>query len=445
MTQSDSWDAVRTAAACRFRWTRFCTALLCGLVILGVTQQAWAQRYKSLCDKMLPKAERQLLERKVRPAIRNAAPLGAAEEDVKKYFLRYYFVKLTCYKDPKLLGELGKMREDLFKQYIRAARNPATQQLLTQLAFRACKALAIDNYHPAVRYNATLILGNLDSQVATRGNPPKPLAEATEVLLDFLENDKVEGPGGKSLAVHPSVKSGALVGLERHARYGLDPRLVDRFTKSLTAFVNDESRHEEVSREVHHWMKCQAVAALAQRYKNEWNDEAQQLMLKYMNMEEFSLDDRCYVASLMEQIDYTKADGVDFEAAAKALGKLSQDVMAKEDELAEEFEEEMVEAGGGGGGGFRRSAFGRGPSLEETLGYELRRLLSRLRAIEKAGASLANGGSEATNAKIGELLDLMKPIRVEAAEDAPNTLKVAGLVRTAKPAVDRLVSSWGGG
>jgi hypothetical protein len=74
-------------------------------------------------------------------------------------------------------------------------------------------AIAKGNYHPAVRYNAALILGQLDAQPGA-----KPLPAGTEAILAFLENDQFN-----NVPVPTAVQIAALVSLHRHARLGVDP------------------------------------------------------------------------------------------------------------------------------------------------------------------------------------------------------------------------------
>ena len=424
--------------------TRIFVALT-GLTLSLIAHPVWAQDYKSLCNRAMSRAEAQKIFRTVGPAIRNPAGFGEAEDAVKNYFLKYYFMKMTCYKQPEALGQLGKLRENLFRQYIRGARNAESQRKITQLAYRASEVFAKDNYHPAVRYNATLIIGNLDSKYSSRNSPPVPLPEATNFLLDLMEEDSFEAKDGKLVAVHPSVKSGALVGLERHARYGVDPKYAERFTKVLTDFVAKQEREEEISKKVHHWMKCQALAALVQQAKAEPTPTMQQTLVKAMGDQEFSLEDRCYIAGLMQKANYENAQGIDGEATVLSLAKLSQDVMDKESELAKEFQQERLEGGGGGGGFAGGRLFGGRNVSDNTVKYGVRRLLSRLRAITEAGSSVSKGVAEDQQAKIAELLNLMQPIRQKCAESELNELSVAKLVVSAKPEIDRLVSSWTGG
>ena len=75
------------------------------------------------------------------------------------------------------LGELGKLRYELFKQYLWNTTNEQLQADLTELARQATGRIVLNAaYHPAVRYNAVLVLGMLDQQYAIEGKrPAKPL------------------------------------------------------------------------------------------------------------------------------------------------------------------------------------------------------------------------------------------------------------------------------
>ena len=66
-------------------------------------------------------------------------------------------------------------------------------------------------YHPAVRYNAVLIIGMLDKTYAAPGRPPVPLPEGFVKLHTILD----AAVKGKQVA--PFLVVGALVGLQRHA------------------------------------------------------------------------------------------------------------------------------------------------------------------------------------------------------------------------------------
>ena len=70
--------------------------------------------------------------------------------------------------------------------------------------------------HPAVRYNAILIIGQLDRNTPERQPPePLPAAEAADGIVNSATTDK---------RFPPSVILGAIIGLDRHAQYQSDLR-----------------------------------------------------------------------------------------------------------------------------------------------------------------------------------------------------------------------------
>src|SRR6185369_3347999 len=120
------------------------------------------------------------------------------------------------------LGKLGKLRFDLFKNFLWPATHEQIQIDLTGLTYKAMHNIVAPKpadppYHPAVRYNAILIIGMLDEKYAIDAGaarrPPVPLKDANDFLtmvVDYAASDK---------PVPPPLVFGALVGLERHAQF----------------------------------------------------------------------------------------------------------------------------------------------------------------------------------------------------------------------------------
>ena len=423
------------------RWARYFVVIFCGLSLATMTSSSWAQRYKSLCDKALRRGEAAVLRTAVSRAVKDPSGFGQAESDVNKY-LKHYFYKMTC-SDPAELGELGKRREDFFKLYIRPAKSEDSKRKLTQFAYKAARSFAIDNYHPSVRYNATLILGDLDSKYASKETPPVPLQEATAVLLDLLEKDAIEDKAGKDVKVLSSVKTGALVGLERHARFGVDARHSERLTNVVKSFLDQKERPEAMSKEVDHWLKCQALAVLVQHQKKQPTAELQSRIIAIADDEKFSLEDRCYAVELMALASYENAEQIDGPATLESLAKLSREVLDQEAIQAEEFRETKLAQGGGFQG--RRRGGSRYSRDQEEDQYERRPLLSRLRSIQRGAKSVAVAVPEDTKAKLTELLSTIEELVDLAAKEKPNEFALVELVQETKPAVDSLVEGWGVG
>ncbi len=422
----------------RSRCVHCCALAFLTAALAVVAAPVWAQHYESKAPRIDERAAKGM-QVTVSRAVRNSAGFGADEATVQDYFMKYYFPRMTG-TTPEDLAELGQMRENLFRRFIRATPNTDTQRTLTGWSLKVATAVAQGNYHPAVRYNAALILGNLDQQIAgsgTNATPPAPLPEATAALLDLLEQDDFGG-----VAVHPSVKLGALVGLERHARFGIAPQYADRVTTAALEVIAEAAPPEDVSQDVHQWMKCQAASVLAWQHRHKPTAQVQAALNALMSDEAFDLENRSFVAGLLKRMDFTQATDLDAPAAITVLGKLSQDVLKAESKLARDYQKEML---GNTSTTSREYGARRFGGDDNSPKFERRQLLSRLRSIYDAGNSLKDGLPEKNKKQIEDLLDAMKSARLAAADKDATDLGVAEKVIEAAQAVELEIQGWNAG
>jgi hypothetical protein len=416
---------------------RFSAVGMFALMILATP--VWAQSYRQIKPRLTERDAR-VMKGTVDRAIRSQTGFGADAAAVTDYFMKYYFPKMTQ-TDPDSLAELGDRREDLFARFIRAAKHEQSQTTLTDLSLTVATAISQGSYHPAVRYNAALILGNLDQKYAggSRNDqtPPTPLPAATAGMLDLLEQEDFKG-----VKVHPSVQLGALLGLERHAQYGIASQHAQRVTKAALDILAQENSSEEISQDVHHWMKCRAASVLARQHREKPNAELQAAVNSLMTSEEIDLESRCFVAGLMKRLDYGKAEGMEPAANVAALGSLSQDVLKVEAKLADEYQQEILGEGGGGGGYGLFGGRGGGGGGNDQPKYERRQLLSRLQSIYESGNSLAEGAPDDAKSQVQGLLDAMKPARLAARDKDKASLEIAEIVIQAAEDVDQVIKSW---
>ena len=78
---------------------------------------------------------------------------------------------MTAYDPPEALGKLAALRDQLFTRYINTAKSQGARDHLNSKTLLAMGAIAKGAYHPAVRYNAALIVGQLEP---TSGTPLPP-------------------------------------------------------------------------------------------------------------------------------------------------------------------------------------------------------------------------------------------------------------------------------
>ena len=397
----------------------------------SVVTTAAAQQFKT--DQVDPQAKRH--SGVALAVVRTPSRYAADKAKFQEYFTGYYLPEMTQ-DSPEALAGLGDKRFDLFRKYLWATDNEQLQRELTEIAFSAAKKIAgaaNPPYHPAVRYNAVLILGQLDQQYAIETGasrrPPVPLPAATELLT------KIVAAAADDRPVPPAVTLAALIGLERHAQYrdALAPGAAEAMTAALLKLAGHEKPIQEMDRESFDWLRLRAADILAQLGsvgpKNEVHDALLKLIADFR-----SLDDRVATAALLANLKYEGAK-VDGPATAEHVFKLARDLGSAEAKRAEEFQNARI-----GGGGF---APGRGEMFmpvgasgqRET--FPRRHVLARLTDLRTALRAVKPVVPEDAQAKIDALLKAIQPVIAAAEDKDTGELKLAGTIHTMATAIDR--------
>lgn len=409
---------------------RVCRQRLLALVaVASLATAAAAQEFRT--DPVNAEAKRNITVAQI--AVKNPARYTADKAKFEEYFTKCYFPEMTQ-TDADILARLGDARYKLFNQYLWETTNPDLQSDLTALALKAMAGIVTaenPSYHPAVRYNAILIIGMLDEQYAVdagaNSKPPKPLPKATTALTTIVDRATTTDK------FPPPVILGALIGLERHAQFrdALAPGAADAMTAALVKLVNNEKPIQEMDREAYSWMRLRAASALAQLggvgAKNEVHDALIELIGDFK-----SLDDRCASAALLEKLKYDGAK-VDGAAAAEQTLKLASDVAKAERKRAEEFQE----AGGSGfapGRGERfMPNFGSGEELETFPRAHVLARLTDLRAGLRAVKPIVPKDAQK---KFDAILAAIEPAREAVADKDTVELNVASAMITMAGAIE---------
>ena len=408
------------------------------LVSAFLTSIAVAQRYDTIEAKVTERVANSVKSQVISPSLRDAAAFAANREKFDDYFKQYYFPIMTSTAADDL-GLLRKRREDLFKQFIRQTKLEEVSEHLTKLTMAEMARIALGNYHPAARYNAVLILGNLDQKysrdVGNNPTPPVPLPDATMRLLVLLEEDEVKG-----VIIPTSLKIGALVGLARHARFGIDPKYASQTTDAALQVIATQSPPEDVALEVHHWMKCQAARVLANQFGKGPTAEVLTALTNLIASDEMSLEDRCSMAELLKKMQFEGAQEIDSPAVLTALGNLAKVVAEIETESAEEYQEEVL--GGNPGGGFSRGrSFGRG-NQPQGPEYERRRMLTRFKSIHTGLDALQPALPPEHQEQGLALIEVLEPLITVAGEKDSLDITVVDQVITTSREIKQIVASW---
>jgi hypothetical protein len=428
---------------------------------------ARGQGYKQLSPTVAAAAA-SALRGKATTVLRNAtAPTPADLKTLDEYFIGYYFPAMTRY-DAAQLGGLAKLRKELFVQYINIAKHPASRDHVLGLALKACRSIAFGGYHPAVRYNAALILGQLDlSATGGEGGRPQPSPDATQALIKLLTDEKIN-----EVAVPSSAKIAALVGLERHTRIGVNPQLAEAITTAVMPIATRKEPPAEISTDVNAWMRRMAAQVLANQFAAGFTAPVHEAFVTLIGTDELNLDDRSAVASMLLPGMYANVQGVDAGQMADALGRLAKTILNDERTKAEEYQEEILGdpnmgGGFGGGGGFDggrggfgggRGGFGGGfgggrggfdggmgmgvPTGPQGPHFEKRRTLDRIAGLVAGLNALSGAGSGDVQKRVTDLLSPIKGAAEKMAEERMGEVAVAESVVELANEVNDIIAGW---
>ncbi len=356
------------------------------------------------------------------------------------YFQKYFFPAMTR-SSPSDLAELGKLRVDLFKKFLWGTNNTDLQKDLTDMAFNAMGKIVIGQgeppYHPAVRYNAVLVVGLLDEQygVDSGGNsrPPRPHPKATKALTTIVDR------AATGNQFPPPVILGAIIGLERHSKYrdALAPGSADAMTAALLKLIKHDKPIQEMDPAAYTWLRLRAASALAQLGTLGPNNAAHDALIKLVN--DFkNLDDRCSAAALLGKFKFEGAK-IDAPATTAALFKLAHDLGVEESKRAEDFEKTAV----GGGGGFvsaRAQRFATADPNAEFDPYPRRHVLARLVDLRTGLRAVRPAMPEDAQKNVDAILAAIQPVINAAADEDTVSLAVANAIRDMTDAINEVAA-----
>jgi len=377
-----------------------------GVVILTLAWSPVEVAAAHQSDKVNPQAR--ILRPLVQRCIKNPETYSAEKPRFDEYFQTYFFPSMTQ-TEPELLGLLGERRKELVERYLWASDNSELQSDLTKMSFDFAKKVAGNrNYHPAVRLNATLLLGSLDAKYSDKvNNPPTPYPAATQTLLKIVELAADNDP-----RVTSPMLAAALIGLERQAqsRENLSPQVKNEFKQTLLRIVNQPELSKEMDSDVQYWLKRVAASALAELGETGADNQIVTGLMSLISAPDMPLEDRCQVAVILTKIPLEEKQ-VSTDAVAKGLVLLTDTVANKAAEKAVEFEDMRLGKRPG-----RGNLSGRVMRGSQKLEFARRRLLSQLENLNTALDVIKPLASEKIQVAVGDVLIAIQPVQ-EAAKD----------------------------
>lgn len=394
------------------------------MLTLWLVSSAGAQQYQA--DPVDENAGK--LKLLAEQCVKNPARFATDRGQFIEYFENYYFPAMTKF-GPNDLSQIGRNRDDLFNRFLWASSDENLQSELTEMALAKLWPIAPSSkYHPAVRYNAVLIIGMLDKTYAGPGRKQAPLPEAFEKLHVILDSSV------KGKPVPPFLVVGALVGLDRHARLrdSLDRATIEQMSAVAQKLATKDELFPDVESKVDEWIRLQAAGVLANLGSPGPKGDVTASLAKLIAGEtkpKMSIDARGQVAALLKKFNYD-GTSVDGKVMADALLQLALDVADDEKKEATAFEETQIQGGGyGGGGGGARSTRMKMNVQTQMWEYNPNVLLARLADLKTAFDAFGPQVPADKKPVFDAVLAAMRPAAAAASSSDSVDLDVAQKVR----------------
>lgn len=259
----------------------------------------------------------------------NAPITGADKEVFDQYFDRYYFPEMLK-TDPESLGNLAKMRTELFERYIWGS-HPSVQQELTKKAYNWAKGVAAGRFPAPLKYNAVLTLGLLDEKYATKNDTAAvPLGAANKLLCVIIQK-RDQFPTYLEVA--------ALIGLERHTKHfaALGANEKRATAMMLLEAVDQQEFRPGTTRDVQYWIKLQAASAIANLGVAGKDGVFVDAIAKLIADTKADLGARSAAAMLLEKMNTEGVPPAVANSTVGAVKSLACTIGAYEREAAEKF------------------------------------------------------------------------------------------------------------
>ncbi|MEX0585012.1 MAG: hypothetical protein WD176_00105 [Pirellulales bacterium] len=256
-------------------------------------------------------------------------PLQGNERRIDIWYNQVIFAEWTQAKNRR---DLARWRQDFRNRELRqiTVSQDAVHTHLNDVTLKKMIALAAGDYHPVVRHNAMLLIGDLNQKEAVAGaggvqTAPEPLPLAlTEkgALLDSVENAQQ----------HPVVRVAAIVGVLRHAENSqkMPAPQKEEVRAAMIRVLKEKTPAENMSADGQVWLRTRAADVVGALALLGPDNESCKELAKVIDEADASLALRCAAARALGRM---KLDGVaDLKIAeiAGALGNLTLEVCAAE-------------------------------------------------------------------------------------------------------------------
>ena len=335
-------------------------ALLVFAVVWGSGRVAHAQPAGPAAYDALPITDakytdektRRTLEQQKNAIIRGALALEGNQALFDSWYRDYFFRSFT---QPSELGKLAEKRRALLDDLRLARTKQVHDRLLHDLVFYYMKGFVQTQkykFHPAVRVNAMLIIGELNrTEASLQQRYADPLPEALDFMLAEFQNP----------AQSDAVRVAAQIGILRHATYDRARPPAQRIStatrsaivREMLAVVKAKDPPAGRSREGHHWIQQRGIEILAALGAVGPVEEVNRAIEEMVTDQKAPMSLRCTAASALIHVETQQKTSIDPADLALKLGALAVQICHKElDRIAEQEKREREKQATGGGAYF---------------------------------------------------------------------------------------------
>ena len=288
------------------------------------TAPSGGNQYKQLKVNEQLKSDRSDVGRMLRDGIP-----GGSGEKFDTYYKEYVFPQWTLAKNHH---DLPKERKSLQSDF-NGARNAEAFNRLLGLALENLTPLATSpEFHPAVRFNAAVMLGRLNSTATAPRESPKAYPKALPILIKILSNDNDVD----------AARFGALLGIVRHAEFNLDeasrPAIIDALIQQASLAKPPVGR----TNAGHEWFRSTAIEGL-EHAKGEEINKAAQALAKIVNSPTEPNSIRRKAAASLGKLTLTPESGVNVSTTVRSLVELASKAVQEEVEACEKDETKIMD------------------------------------------------------------------------------------------------------
>jgi hypothetical protein len=338
------------------------------MVLSWGASQAWAQPVQAYIQENIPEILRDIQSRDYNNALKQARFIQRGSEPydaANKNYLRQWFdaVVLNGMTHLNLMDQVQSQRM-LIEFSLSPQGTPVEEARrdLETLTIAKMKKFVAGNYHPAVRVNACLLLGNLN-QSEPRGTPPPPPVPKPDMLPElvaiFKDPNQID-----------AVRAAALVGIARHVELrtrfpAMGQVPADQSTairEALVKLINQVEPPAERTQAGHDWLRESAVKIVAQLGKTTADNAAVDALLEVLAEPQASLDLKC---TTVESLGQMQLAGVsDVNQVVPSVAGVAAACCAEEMKLIREVIGDVAVGEAGGAGGVLGFGSGTDPGAE---------------------------------------------------------------------------------